>query len=34
MRGLPYTLAVLVDIPCGAWLGTLGYVLFLEHRAR
>ena len=33
MRSLCYTLAVLVGVPCGVWLGTLGYFLFLERRA-
>ena len=33
MRWLLYTIAVLAAIPCGMWLGTLGYFLFLERRA-
>ena len=34
MRGLLYTLAVLAGLPCGVWLGTVGYFLWLEPRVR
>ena len=34
MRYLAYTLAVLVGLPCGVWLGTVGYFLWLETRVR